>query len=328
MTPAATNPDRLRPLSAAPSSTASDAKRAAPPLLQVRRLTRHFGGLTAVSDLDFDLQRSEILALIGPNGAGKSTTFNMIAGTLAPSAGEILLEGESVGTYPPHRLASLGVMRTFQHNCLFPGMSLRENVLTGMHGALQRPLWKVMLALRAQREAEARAWQYADELLEFVGLADQRDQPVATLSFGQGRLLETARALAGRPKLILFDEPAAGLTPSECERMALILRQIARQGTGVLLIEHDMPFLLPLADQVVVLNFGQCIASGTADEIRADPEVIEAYLGSRHGAADPAKNVPASTDCANVQLSSADSVDNRPAVASTVSGATSGAADA
>jgi ABC-type branched-subunit amino acid transport system ATPase component len=253
-------------------------------LLSVRGLTRRFGGLTAVNGLDFDLDAGEILGLIGPNGAGKSTTFNMIAGTLAPSEGTIHLDGAEVTGLPAHAMAARGVMRTFQHNCLFPGLSIRENVMTGMHLQLARGLAPVIAGTRAHQDNERRAIERADQLIDFVGLAEARHQPVSTLSFGQGRLLETARALAGTPRVMLFDEPAAGLTPPECDRLASIIGQIATQGIAVLLIEHDMRFLLALAHRVVVLDFGRAIATDSPEAIRRNPAVVAAYLGVTPGA--------------------------------------------
>ena len=244
-------------------------------ILEVRKLSKRFGGLTAVSELDFDVLEGEILGVIGPNGAGKSTTFNLIAGAHQASAGEVRFAGESILGLPPHRIAQRGIMRTFQHNRPFPGMSVVENVLVGAHTRFHANIFGRKSSVEEQAN-RARV----DELIEFVGLSDCREADVATLSFGQGRLLEIARGLAGEPRLMLFDEPAAGLTPAELERVAEVIRGIAARGIAVLLIEHDMHFLLPLAHRVVVLNFGAKIADGLPDEIRAHPAVTAAYLGS------------------------------------------------
>jgi len=253
------------------------------PLIAVSGVTKRFGGLTAVEDLAFDLFPGEILGLIGPNGAGKTTMFNLIAGVHQPNSGAILLDGARIDGMAPHRIAEHGVMRTFQHNMPFAGMPLIDNVLVGRHTRLRGTLIDILLGRRRVREEEASARQKAAELIAFVGLDQRASDDVATLSFGEGRLLEVARALAGEPRAILLDEPAAGLTAAETIRLAAVLRDIAARGIAVLLIEHDMHFLLPLAQRIVVLNFGRKIAQGTAGDVTRDPAVVAAYLGEAAG---------------------------------------------
>ena len=244
------------------------------PLLQVSRLTKRFGGLTAVAGLGFELREGEILGLIGPNGAGKTTTFNIIAGACAADEGEIRFAGEPILGLSPHQIARRGIMRTFQHNRPFAGMPVLQNVMVGAHTRFSRSLFSTEAS-----DEERRQRRSAEELVEFVGLGGLAGADVGTLSFGQGRLLEIARALAGEPRAILFDEPAAGLTAAELDRLTAIIRGIAQRGIAVLLIEHDMRFLLPLASRVVVLNFGARIAEGTPEAVRSHPAVMQAYLG-------------------------------------------------
>jgi ABC-type branched-subunit amino acid transport system ATPase component len=245
--------------------------------IDARGLRKAYAATVAIDGIDLRVETGRILGLIGPNGAGKSTTFNLIAGAYAADGGQVVFAGKPILGLPPHAIAARGVMRTFQHNRPFEGMTVLENVLVGAHTRFQQSLWKIVAG--TAREAERRERRRAEELIDFVGLSELRDASVDRLSFGQGRLLEIARALAGEPKLLLFDEPAAGLTLAEAERIAGVIRGIAARGIAVLLIEHDMHFLLPLAHRVVVLNFGAKIAEGPPERIRTDPAVMNAYLG-------------------------------------------------
>jgi len=256
------------------------------PVISVTGLTKRFGGLIAVRELDFDLAAGEVLGIIGPNGAGKSTSFNLIAGALKPDSGDIAICGVTTTRAAPHLIVELGVARTFQHNMPFEGMTMIENVMVGATCRLRGGLWHPILRSRSFVERESAARRRAEEWLDFVGLGAEKDTEVRNLSFGQGRLLELARAMMSEPKAILLDEPAAGLTPAECDRLSQIILEIKGRGVAVLLIEHDMHFLLPLCDRVLVLNFGRRIAMGTPQEVRSHPAVIEAYLGESQGVGD------------------------------------------
>jgi len=247
------------------------------PLLEVRDLRKVFGGLVAVNDVNFSAPAGRIVGLIGPNGAGKSTTFNLITGVLRPSGGSVLFRGENVGTHTPQHMARVGVSRSFQHAAVVPDMSVVENVMLGAH--LRGKASMVSATLGLDRAEEARLFAIAKRQLERTGLAGVAMAPVGSLSLGQLRLLEIARALALAPVMLLLDEPAAGLRVGEKKELARLMRELRQEGVGILLVEHDMDFVMSLADHLIVLDFGTGIAEGDAHAIRENPRVIEAYLG-------------------------------------------------
>ena len=247
-------------------------------LLQIDRARKQFGGVIAVNDVSFDVQAREIVALIGPNGAGKSTTFNLITGVLKSSGGGISFLGKHVDNAPPQEVVKLGISRTFQHVKLVPDMTVLENVAIGAH--LRGTSGAIASMLRLDRSDEARLLAEAARQIERVGLGDQINQLAGSLSLGQQRIVEIARALCVDPVLLLLDEPAAGLRHLEKQRLAALLRQLRDGGMSVLLVEHDMGFVMDLADRVVVLDFGTKIAEGTPDAIKTNPDVIKAYLGA------------------------------------------------
>ncbi len=247
-------------------------------LLRVEKARKQFGGVIAVNDVSFDVQAREIVALIGPNGAGKSTTFNLITGVLTKSGGKISVFGKSIDNAPPQEVTKLGIARTFQHVKLVPDMTVLENVAIGAH--LRGHSGALASMFRLDRADEARLLAEAARQIERVGLSDQIDALAGSLSLGQQRIVEIARALCVDPMLLLLDEPAAGLRHMEKQRLAALLRQLRDGGMSVLLVEHDMGFVMNLADRIVVLDFGTKIAEGTPDAIKTNPEVIKAYLGA------------------------------------------------
>ena len=271
---------RLAPAPQIPHAEAlpvRDKPRAGEPLLQVSGASKSFGGLVAVNDVSFELKAGEILGLIGPNGAGKSTTFNLITGLLAPTAGEIEFRGQSItGTTPAH-VARLGLGRTFQHVKLLPEMSVLDNVAIGAHLRGHAGFLRCLLHLERRQELRLRA--EAARQLGRVGLKDEMFLPAGSLPLGKQRIVEVARALAADPILLLLDEPAAGLRYLEKQALSGLLRQLRGDGVSVLLVEHDMDFVMGLVDRLVVLDFGTKLAEGLPREIQSNPRVLEAYLG-------------------------------------------------
>ncbi|MCA6104464.1 branched-chain amino acid ABC transporter ATP-binding protein/permease [Bradyrhizobium australafricanum] len=249
-----------------------------PILLHIDKARKQFGGVLAVNDVSFDVNAREIVALIGPNGAGKSTTFNLITGVLTATSGKISVLGNEVANAPPQEVVKLGVSRTFQHVKLVPDMTVLENVAIGAH--LRGNSGAISSMLRLDRADEARLLAEAARQIARVGLSDQIDQLAGSLSLGQQRIVEIARALCVDPMLLLLDEPAAGLRHMEKQRLATLLRQLRDGGMSVLLVEHDMGFVMDLADRIVVLDFGTKIAEGTPAAIKRNPDVIKAYLGA------------------------------------------------
>jgi branched-chain amino acid transport system ATP-binding protein len=248
-------------------------------LLRVTSLNRYFGGLHAVADVDLCVDEGSIKGIIGPNGAGKTTTFNLIAGNLPVSSGEISFRDEPITGEPPHRIAERGILRTFQQIRLCPHMTVRENVMLGRHVRTDSGILAAMLRLPSTIREERRIRERADEILTLLAISDVADEEARNLPFGKQRAVELARALAADPRLLLLDEPASGLNIHETEELASLITSIREMGITVLLVEHDMSLVMSICDEVAVLDFGRKIAEGPPSAIQKDPEVIRIYLG-------------------------------------------------
>jgi branched-chain amino acid transport system ATP-binding protein len=248
-------------------------------ILECENLSKRFGGLAAVARLDLTVERGQIMGLIGPNGAGKSTVFAMVSGFLRPTAGVIRFGERDITSLRAHAIARLGIARVFQHSVVFGGLTVLDNVLIAMHKRHRASLASSVLRTGAARAEERGLVVKADALLEFTGLLPVRDEDAASLPHGLSRALSVAIALATEPTLLLLDEPVTGMNASECQVMTELIRQIRNQGITVLIVEHHLRFVMELCDWVTVLNFGSKLCEGTPESVRANPDVVEAYIG-------------------------------------------------
>jgi branched-chain amino acid transport system ATP-binding protein len=248
-------------------------------VLSIEHVAVRFGGLVAISDLDFVVRAGEIVGLIGPNGAGKTTAFNVITGFLKPTAGQVRYRSSLLTGLKPHQIAGLGLVRTFQRTSVFQNNTVFQNVLIGLHRRGRSSLWQTLLALPGESRCERELADEAHRVLQLVGLEQRAFQLAGTLPYGEQRLLGIALALAVKPSMLLLDEPVSGMNPAETARCMQLLENIRASGVTILLVEHDMPMVMTVSDRIVVLNYGRIIAEGPPAAIQNNPEVIRAYLG-------------------------------------------------
>ncbi len=257
---------------------------ASAPVLDIAHVGVQFGGLVALSDLNFSVGEGEIVSLIGPNGAGKTTAFNVVTGFLNPTKGEVRYRGAPLAGRKPHEIADLGLIRTFQRTSVFPNDTVYDNVLIGLHRRGRANLFESILGLPRSRASERALRAQADEIVSWIGLSARAHDLAGSLSYGEQRLVGVGLALAAEPTMLLLDEPVSGMNASETHAFVRLIRAVRDRGVTILLVEHDMPMVMEVSDRIVVLNYGRIIAEGTPNEIRNNPAVIEAYLGrsARH----------------------------------------------
>lgn len=248
-------------------------------MLKVSSLTQRFGGITALEDVTFSVRKGEITGVIGPNGAGKTTLFNIVTGIYTQTSGSVALEGADISSQPAEKLAARGLVRTFQNIELFGNMTVLENVMLGLHTGSSCGLISCMFKMPWHLREERQIRNIALEWLDYCGISDLADQKASNLPFGKGRLLEIARAMAVKPRILLMDEPAAGLNNRETVELAMLIRRIRGAGVTVVLVEHDMELVMDICDRIIVLNLGKKLAEGTPREIQENSAVIAAYLG-------------------------------------------------